>query len=67
MSRLREAREAAGLSQSRLSSLASVPQSLISAHENGRLILYPAARKRIAKVLGVPESELFPTKTLDRR
>ena len=64
MNALRKARQESGLSQSRLSSLADVPQSLLSAHENGRSILYPAARRKIAKVLNRPEAEIFPRKTI---
>lgn len=61
MMRLTEEREHAGLSKSKLSQLAGVHVSSLSAIENGRLIAYPGQRAKLAKALkwqGDPD-ELF--------
>lgn len=53
-----------GLSQNRLSQEARVPTSSISLIVNGKMIPCRAWRQRIAEVMQVPESILFPSLTL---
>ena len=61
MNKLRETRLAKGLNQRELSERVHTAQSLICAVECGRAKSWPKLRKRLAKVLGVSASELFPT------
>ena len=58
--RVREVRLRHKLSQTKLSRLVEVPESQLSAVERGRLWPWPKLRRNLAKVLGVPEDELFP-------
>lgn len=60
MNRLREARKEKGLSQLKLAFVTGIPPSEISRIENDWIKPYPGWRKRFARALGVPESELFP-------
>lgn len=48
-----------GLSQSKVSRLADIPQSSFNLIINGKLYPCPAWRKRISSVLGMSEIELF--------
>lgn len=48
------------MSQSELGRRVRVASSNISAIETGRVTAWPRLRKAIAKVIGVPEKELFP-------
>ena len=57
---LRHHRKAAQMSQTELGRRVRVASSNISAVENGRVAAWPRLRKAIAKVLGVPEKEIFP-------
>lgn len=57
--RLKEYREARGLSQVELSRLARVAASNLSAIERGRLLPWPKIKKRLAKALKCSEVELF--------
>ena len=57
---LRHHREAVNMSQSELGRRVRVASSNISAIEAGRVTAWPRLRKAIARVLGVPEKELFP-------
>ncbi len=57
---LRQHREAAKMTQSELGRRVHVASSNISAIETGRVTAWPRLRKAIAKVLGVPEKNLFP-------
>ena len=58
--RLKEYREKAGLSQTKLAWRAKMAAQNISAIERGKLAPWPKARKAFARVLGVAEIELFP-------
>lgn len=49
-----------GLSDSKLARMADINQSDFCSMKNGKRPCYPAWRKRISSVLGVPEDELFP-------
>ena len=53
--RLKEVREAQGLSQRELSTESQYSQSLISDLERGQRVLWDAVRARLARVLGVSE------------
>lgn len=59
MSRLRERREALGLSQVRVATLTGLPNSVISEFELGKRRPWPRARKALAKALNTSERELF--------
>ena len=59
-SKLREFRLKAGMSQSQLSYKARICSTTISNIEGGRLYPYPKARKALARVLKVSQTELFP-------
>lgn len=50
-----------GMTQSKLSSVAGVPESYISLAINGKFNLDPEQRKKIAVALGRNECELFPS------
>lgn len=63
MNKLKQLREAAGLSQAVLAQKAKVNQTTISHVEAGRTYAYPAFRRRVAKVLGFREFEIFETET----
>lgn len=58
--KLREFREKAGLSQSELGRRAGIAESNLSKIENGLWQAWPKARRRLARVLKVRISELFP-------
>ena len=58
--RLKEYREARGLSQVELSRLARVAAPNVSAIERGRLLPWPKAKRRLAKALRCAEVERFP-------
>lgn len=58
--RIRETRQAQGLSQLQLSFLSRVPNCVISDFELGKRASWPKARQALAKALKVTESELFP-------
>jgi transcriptional regulator with XRE-family HTH domain len=58
--RLKEYRERAGLSQTKLAWAAKMAAQNISAIERGALAPWPRARKALAEALKVDESELFP-------
>ena len=53
-------REAQGLNQTALASKTGIAQGTISAFESGKLYCWPKARRKIAKVLGKTEVEIFP-------
>jgi transcriptional regulator with XRE-family HTH domain len=53
-------RKEKGISQLKLSFLASIAPSEISRIENNKLVAFPGWRKRFAEALGVTEAELFP-------
>ena len=57
--RLKEYREARGLSQVELSRLARVAAPNLSAIERGRLLPWPKVKRALAKALRCTESELF--------
>ena len=58
--RLKEYREARGLSQVELSRLARVAAPNVSAIERGRLLPWPKVKRRLAKALRCTEADLFP-------
>lgn len=57
--RLKEIRQAKGLSQFDLYEKTKIKPSQISNIENGKLYFYPGWRKRIAEALEVSEKDLF--------
>ena len=57
--RLREARLAAGLSQSMLERKSGVPKSMLSRYENDHLLPSVRTLRRLAESIGVPASALF--------
>lgn len=59
MSRIRELREKAGLTQVRLANLCGLCSTHLSDFERGTRVPWPLARRRLAKVLKCSESELF--------
>ena len=60
MNRLREIRLKQGLTQRELAEKSHTPQSLISAIERGDLKPWSAVAHRIARVLGISVSDIFP-------
>jgi len=60
MNKLREYRIKAELSQLQLSYRTRVASTAISSIENNKLAAWPKARRALAKVLKVSQSELFP-------
>jgi transcriptional regulator with XRE-family HTH domain len=60
MNRVREYRERTGLSQQKLARLVAVPASNLSDVELHKREAWPLLRRRLARALKVPESELFP-------
>ena len=57
--RVKELREKAGLSQVELARRARIASTNLSAIENGRLMPWPKARRKLARALRCSESELF--------
>ncbi len=60
MNSLKKVRNEKGLSQLKLALMTGIAPGDISRIENDWLRPYPGWRKRLARALGVPESELFP-------
>jgi transcriptional regulator with XRE-family HTH domain len=60
MNQLREIRTKKGFSQLTLAKLTNIAPSDISRIENGWVRPYAGWRIRLARALGVPQSELFP-------
>jgi transcriptional regulator with XRE-family HTH domain len=58
--KLREAREAAGLSQAELAKLVNIPQPRLPGLEQGRTDVRLSTIRRFAKALGVPLTDLLP-------
>ena len=58
--RVREHREKIGLSQGELARRTHIAESNLSKIENGLWQAWPKARRRLARVLKVRISELFP-------
>ena len=58
--KIREYREKAGLSQTKLGIMAGIATSNMSALERGKVAPWPKVRKALAKILGVSQTELFP-------
>ncbi|MBA7632494.1 hypothetical protein ES703_40040 [subsurface metagenome] len=58
--KIREHREKAGLSQTKLSIAIGVAGSNLSAIECGRMQAWPKVRKALARVFKVKQSDLFP-------
>ena len=58
--KIRERRQELGLSQVELARRACMASPNLSAIECGRLAPWPKARKALARVLGLPEVQLFP-------
>jgi len=57
---LKKVRKERGLSQLRLAMVTGIAPTEISRIENGWIRPWPGWRKRLARALGVTESELFP-------
>ena len=57
--RLREARLAAGLSQSMLERKSGVPKSMLSRYENDHLLPSMRTLRRLATAIGVPVASFF--------
>ncbi len=62
--RLKEYREKAGLSQTKLGWRAKMAGQNISAIERGTLAPWPRAKRALAKALNVSETELFPEENI---
>lgn len=59
--KVREIREARGMSGEALARKAEMSPSDLSKLERGIRHPFPGWRRRISEALGVPEAELFPT------
>jgi putative transcriptional regulator len=59
--KVKEYREKSGISQTQLARRVEIASQNLSAIERGKLEAWPKVRKDLAKVLNVPESELFPS------
>ena len=57
---LKEVIKERGISQRQLSIRAGISNQDVNQAINGKRPFFPAWRKRISEVLGMPESELFP-------
>lgn len=62
--KLKEFREAMGLSQVTLSYMTHIASPNLSAIENGRLAPWPKARRKLARALNVTVEELFPSEVV---
>ena len=60
--RLRKAREAAGLSQADLAKLVNIPQPRLPALEQGRTDVRLSTIRRFAKALGIQLTDLLSSK-----
>lgn len=60
LNKLKEVRKKRGLSQLKLAFLTGIAPGDISRIENGWIRPYPGWRKRLAKALSTPQTELFP-------
>jgi ribosome-binding protein aMBF1 (putative translation factor) len=58
--KLREAREAAGLSQAELAKLVKIPQPRLPGLEQGRTDVRLSTIRRLAEALGIPLTDLLP-------
>jgi transcriptional regulator with XRE-family HTH domain len=58
--RVREIREKQGISQAELSRRIQIASQNLSAIELGKMEAWPKVRRKIAKALGVSQTELFP-------
>jgi transcriptional regulator with XRE-family HTH domain len=65
--KIRERRQALGLSQTRLACLVGIAGSTLSNLELGKWKPWPKAKHDLAKALGISESELFPTEEASKR
>ena len=59
---IREYRQQAGISQTKLACKIGIAASTLSAIENGRVEPWPKVRKALAKAIGIKESKLFGNK-----
>ena len=59
---IREIRKKMMLSQTKLACLVGMAESTLSDLELGKRLPWPKARANLAKVLGVPETDIFPKK-----
>ena len=59
--RIKEHRKLAGLTQVELARKARMASTNLSAIENGRLMPWPKVKRKLARVLKVTQSELFPS------
>ena len=62
MNRVKEVREARGLTQIELARRTHIHPSNLSAVECGRLLVWPKAKRALARVLKTTMAELFPEK-----
>lgn len=62
---VRERRTRQGLSQVKLARLAECSESILSDVELGKRQAWPKLRAALARVLGIPEEELFPKVSQD--
>ena len=58
--KLKHFRENAGLSQVELARRAKIASTNLNSIENGRLLAWPKAKRKLARALKVTEIELFP-------
>lgn len=66
MNRVKEVREARGLTQTELARRTHIHPSNLSAVERGRLLVWPKAKRALARVLKCNQAELFPSKGEER-
>jgi transcriptional regulator with XRE-family HTH domain len=62
MNTIRRAREQQGFSQTAFAARVGIGQGTLSDFENNKRICWPKLRRKIARALGVPESDLFDEK-----
>ena len=61
MNKVRQIRQEKGLNQRQLAEKSHTAQSLVSSIERGVMKPWPKVLHRLARTLGVSETELFPT------
>ena len=59
--RIRELREKAGLTQVQLARMACMASTNLNSIENGRLVTWPKAKRRLARALKTTPKDLFPS------
>lgn len=60
MNKIKETRESMGLTQTKLAEKIHISQGNLSDVENSRRPAWPKLRRRLSRILKVPQSDLFP-------